>query len=321
MSANITPFKETRLSFNPNKVKYPKLYELYLQHRSLRWTENAFNTSDDMISWRGISTPIKNLILNVLAYFSGSDIIVMDNLEHNMLPDIELLEAKLFYAEQMAAEAVHSIAYGKLLDAFAKPDQLDLLSNSISTIPGIKAKADWAKKWTYSESPIGERLIAYIIVEGIFFSGSFCIIFWLKSKGLMLQALCKSNDWISRDEALHVRFGRALYDMLTGEHRILEKRVHEIFTEAVKIENDFVQEGFDCRLIGMNDQLMSQYIKFCADQILIKMGYNTLYNVENPFAFMNLQGMETKSSFFETKNVDYQVSQNHNTAITFDEDV
>lgn len=315
------PFKEDRLSFNPNKVKYPVLYELYLKHRALRWTENAFNTSDDMICWNKLDKPIQMLYLKVFAYFSGSDIIVMDNLEHNLLPDIELLEAKLFYAEQMAAEAVHSISYGKILDAYAKPDQLEFLSNSINTIPGIKAKADWAKKWTYNKgTPIGERILAYVIVEGIFFSGSFCTIFWLKSKGLMLQALCKSNDWISRDEALHVKFGQTLFGMLKGNNRTSQERVHEIFKEAVPIEIDFIRESFECKLIGLNDVLMTEYIKFCADSLLIDMEYDPIYNAENPFSFMHLQGMDTKTNFFENKNTDYQVSQ-HDTTIRFDADV
>jgi len=321
-------FAETRLAFIPSESKYPSFYKLYKKHQSMRWTEDAFNTEDDRYDWEHKMNPQeKRLIKRIFAYFAGSDVIVMDNIESRMLPDIDVLESKLFYAEQMAAEAVHTISYGKLLDAYVEDkNERRELSNAISTINTVQAKAVWAKKWTYGTHSLAERLIAYIIVEGLFFSGSFCVIFWLKHRGLMLNALCKSNDWISRDEGLHVDFGVEEYKVFKKEGRfkpLSQERIYEIFREAVKIETEFICDSMECRLIGINSESMTQYIHFIADYLLGELDCQKLYNAKNPFDFVHLQGMESKSNFFEVANADYQIANamGGENKIDFDADV
>lgn len=321
-------FREVRLAFIPSECKYPTLYKLYKKHQSLRWTDGAFNTEDDKYDWEHkLNTQEKRLIKRIFAYFAGSDVIVMDNIESRMLPDIDTMESKLFYAEQMAAEAVHTISYGKLLDAYIQ-DKIERyeLSNAISTINTVQAKADWAKRWTYGKHTLAERLIAYIIIEGLFFSGSFCVIFWLKHRGLMLNALCKSNDWISRDEGIHVEFGIEQYKVFGNEGRfekLNQDRIYEIFREAVKIETEFICDSMECRLIGINSDSMTQYIHFIADYLLAELDCPKLYNAKNPFDFVHLQGMESKANFFEVANADYQMANamGGENRISFDADV
>jgi len=304
-------FGEDRVAFIPSECRYPTFYQLYLKLRSLRWTEAGFNTNDDKLQWeKDINKDERFFIEMILGFFSGSDILVMKNLEERMLPEIDILEAQLFYAEQMQNEVVHTITYGKLLEGFVDDtERRRELSNAIVKIESIKRKADWARKWTRENSTLGERLIAYVVIEGIFFSGAFCSIFWLKNRGLMLHALCKSNDWISRDEGIHVEFGIEQYRVYTQKgfiEAVSQERAHEIIKEAMDIETQFICDSLPCRLIGMNNESMTQYVQFTADFVLQEFGFERLYNSENPFSFSHMQGMESKTNFFETENTSYQ---------------
>lgn len=304
-------FGEDRVAFIPSECRYPSFYKLYLKLRSLRWTEAGFNPSDDKLQWdRDLNKDERHFVEMILGFFSGSDILVMKNLEERMLPEIDVLEAVMFYGEQIQNEIIHTITYGKLLEGFVDDvDRRRELSNAITQIDSIKQKAIWARKWTRENSSLGERLIAYVIIEGIFFSGAFCSIFWLKNRGLMLHALCKSNDWIARDEGIHVEFGIEQYRVYTQNNYIepvSQERAHSIFEEAMAIETNFICDSLPCRLIGMNNESMTQYVQFTADFILQEFGYERLYDVENPFSFSHMQGMESKANFFETENTSYQ---------------
>ena len=253
----------------------------------------------------------------ILAFFAASDGIVLENLASRFMNDVQLAEARAFYGFQIAMENIHSESYSLLIDSYIKDEeQKHKLFNAIANYPCIKKKSDWAQKWIHdNRSSFATRLVAFACVEGIFFSGAFCSIYWLKKRGLM-PGLTFSNELISRDEALHCEFAVLLYSKL--QKKIEKARIYEIIKEAVDIEIEFICDALPCKLIGMNAELMTQYIKFVADRLVVQLGYKKIYNVTNPFQFMDLISLERKTNFFENKVSEYALENLNVTEDVFD---
>lgn len=306
--------EDNRSAFIPSETRYPELYKMFTDHQAMYWTKAILKPANDLKDWEKMDVHSKKFICNILAFFAGSDRIVMNNLKERLIPEIKIYEAELFMAFQMAMEAIHTEIYGLIIDTLVKdPEERKRLTYAIEKIQSVKDKALWAQKWTHDTgAPLAERLLAYVIVEGIFFSASFCSIHWLKSQGKMLEGLCKSNDRISQDENLHVKFNTTLYNIITsGSYdpnikRLPYSRVCEIIHEAVEIEIRFVRDSLPWKLPRMNSELMVQYVQHVADIILKNMGYQPIYLSENRFEFMILQGMQTKGDFFQTEVINYQ---------------
>jgi ribonucleoside-diphosphate reductase subunit M2 len=243
----------------------------------------------------------------ILAFFAASDGIVLENLASRFMSDVQVSEARAFYGFQIAMENIHSETYSLLIETYIKDkEEKHKLFNAIENFPCIKKKSDWAQKWIHdNRSSFATRLVAFACVEGIFFSGAFCSIYWLKKRGLM-PGLTFSNELISRDEALHCEFAVLLYSKLVK--KIDKSRIHEIIKEAVEIEIEFICEALPCKLIGMNSDLMTQYIKFVADRLVVQLGYKKIYNAANPFDFMELISLEGKTNFFEKRNDSYALA-------------
>jgi ribonucleotide reductase beta subunit family protein with ferritin-like domain len=315
--------RENRFVLFP--IDYPAIFEKYKQAVASFWSVEEVDLSKDLNDWEGLSDNERHFIEHVLAFFAGSDGIVTENLAQRFMNDIQIQEAKCFYGFQIAMENIHSEMYSLLIDTYIRDaKRKDELFNAIDRIPCIKKKADWALKYIESdEATFQERLIAFAAVEGIFFSGSFCAIFWLKKRGLM-PGLTFSNELISRDEGLHTEFATVIYSMLT--EKLDKSRLQQIITDAVEIEKEFITESIPCRLIGMNAELMSKYIEFVADRLLVQLGNDKHYNSENPFQFMEMISMEGKTNFFEKRVADYSkanVSTNNTGAdndLSFDND-
>lgn len=302
--------KEHILTENPNRfvmfpLKYHDIWELYKEEEHSFWTAEEIDLSQDITDWEEkLNDNERHYIKNVLAFFAASDGIVNENLAENFLKEVQYPEAKSFYGFQIAMENIHSETYSLLIDTYIKdPTERDRLFNAIETVPSVKKKAQWALKWIDSDS-FAERLIAFAAVEGIFFSGSFCSIFWLKKRGLM-PGLSFSNELISRDEGLHCRFACLLHNKYI-QNKVSESRIKEIICDAVEIEKEFITESLPVSLIGMNEKLMSQYIEFIADYWLVVLGCSKVYNSENPFDFMDMLSLQGKTNFFEKRNPDYQ---------------
>jgi len=302
--------KEHILTENPNRfvmfpLKYHDIWELYKEEEHSFWTAEEIDLAQDITDWEEkLNDNERHYIKNVLAFFAASDGIVNENLAENFLKEVQYPEAKSFYGFQIAMENIHSETYSLLIDTYIKdPAERDRLFNAIETVPSVKKKAQWALKWIDSES-FAERLIAFAAVEGIFFSGSFCSIFWLKKRGLM-PGLSFSNELISRDEGLHCRFACLLHNKYI-QNKVSESRIKEIICDAVEIEKEFITESLPVSLIGMNEKLMSQYIEFIADYWLVVLGCSKVYNSENPFDFMDMLSLQGKTNFFEKRNPDYQ---------------
>ena len=282
----------------------PQIWEMYKKALGLFWTAEEVDLSKDYGDWEKLSENEQYFLEHVLAFFAGSDGIVVENLGERFLRDVSIPEAKCFYGLQIAMENIHSETYSLLIDTYIKDDDKKRkLFNAVETIPCIKRKADWSLKWiTDQNSNFAKRLVAFACVEGIFFSGSFCSIFWMKKRGL-LPGLCFSNELISRDEALHTDFACLLYSSI--EEKLSQEVIYEIICEAVEIENEFIVESLPCKLLGMNSGMMTQYIKFVADRLLLQLGYDKLYNVINPFTWMEMISMEGKTNFFEKRVGEY----------------
>lgn len=300
----ILSVKNKRYAIFP--IKYNDVWEMYKKQEKSFWTAEEIDFSSDLPDWdKKLTSDEKYFIKHILAFFAGSDTIVLENLLNNFSQEVQIPEAVLFYGAQSYIEGVHSQTYSQLIETFIKdPKTKEMLFDAVNTIPCVKKKAEWAIKWMDSKNgSFAKRLIAFIVVEGIFFSSAFCAIYWLKSRGLMVKALGHSNELIARDEALHCNFGICLYGHLKG--KLSEEEVHSIFKEAVGIENEFINESLPCKLIGMNSELMTIYIKYVADHWVAKLGYKEIYNVENPFKFMDLIGIDGKTNFFEKKVSEY----------------
>jgi len=278
----------------------------YKQAMNCFWKAEEINLTRDYKDWERLTEDEQHFIKYVLAFFAASDGIVTENLPVRFMSDVKLPEARCFYGFQITMENIHSETYSLLIDSFIKNDrEKKQLFEAIDNFPCIRKKADWAIKWMESESAsFAKRLVAFACVEGIFFSGAFCSIYWLKKRGLM-PGLTFSNELISRDEALHCEFAVLLYKMLTK--KLTEPEVIQIVTEAVSIEKEFICDALPCRLIGMNAGLMSQYIEFVADRLLQQFGVNKVYGASNPFDFMDMISLEGKTNFFERRVGEYNL--------------
>lgn len=300
----------------PIKSSEQQLFRMYKQSVAVFWTPEEIDFSKDIADWEKLTSEEKHFIGRILAFFAGSDGIVQENLASRFQREVDSQVVKLFYSFQNAMEGIHSETYSLLIDTYVK-DQAEkaMLFNGINTIPCIGHKADWAKKWIESPDDFQTRLIAFACVEGIFFSGAFCSIYWLKKRGLM-PGLTFSNELISRDEGLHTQFAVALYHTLEPRSSAL---IHTIIKEAVVLEKEFICNALPCSLIGMNSKMMSQYIEFVADRLAVQLGTQKIYGTQNPFDFMDLISLEGKTNFFEKKVSDYSRPMG-NDAVRFDED-
>src|SRR5690349_4326476 len=297
--------KENKDRFVILPINYPRIWEQYKKHEASFWTAEEIDLSADQKDWNSLNDGERHFISHVLAFFAASDGIVNENLAVNFMSEVQVPEARCFYGFQIMMENIHSETYALLIDTYVKdPREKDHLFHAIDTVPAVKKKAEWALRWIENGS-FAERLVAFAAVEGIFFSGSFCSIFWLKKRGLM-PGLTFSNELISRDEGSHCEFACLLYGML--KNKLTEKQVHGIIKDAVEIEKEFITDALPVALIGMNAKLMSQYIEFVADRWVQELGYTKIYNATNPFDFMEMISLQGKTNFFEKRVGDYQKS-------------
>jgi ribonucleoside-diphosphate reductase subunit M2 len=279
---------------------------MYKKQVELFWRPEEIDFNNDMTHWDTLQEDEKYFIKMILAFFASSDGIIMENLASRFMSDVQLAEARSFYGFQIAMENIHSHTYSLLIETYIKnSEEKEKLFHAIEHYPCIKKKADWARKWIGDKGSFATRLVAFACVEGIFFSGAFCSIYWLKKRGL-LPGLTFSNELISRDEALHTEFAVLLYKKLFK--KISKNKVYQIVKEAVEIETEFITEALPCKLIGMNSELMIQYIKFVSDRLVVQLGYSKIFNVENPFSFMELISLESKTNFFEKRNAVYSLA-------------
>lgn len=300
-------------------IKFPKIWDWYKKQEAAIWFVEEVDLSKDMKDWVKLKENEKIFIKNVLAFFAASDTIVNINLLERFMKEIKVCEARMAYGSQYAMENRHSEAYSLMIDTYIKnPVEKKKLFNAVEEIPCVKRKADWAFKWIESNAPFRQRLFAFCIIEGVFFSGAFAAIFWLKDKNVM-PGLCKFNKFISRDEGMHVDFAVFLYSMLNV--KMDETVAHTIMKEAVDIEKEFIIKSIPCRLLGINSENMSKYIEFIADNLLCDLGYNKIFNVKkNPLDFMEKISMQTKENMFEGRVDEYQNSHIFNNTQQDDDD-
>jgi ribonucleoside-diphosphate reductase subunit M2 len=298
-------------------IIYDDIWQMYKKQVDCFWRAEEIDLSKDLIHWETLTQEEKFFLSMILAFFAASDGIVLENLGLRFMNDVQISEARAFYGFQIAMENIHSQTYSLLIETYIKnTEEKDKLFCALENFDCIKKKGDWAQKWIKdNRSGFATRLIAFACVEGIFFSGAFCSIYWMKKRGLM-PGLTFSNELISRDEALHCEFAVLLYSKLVN--KVKKSRVHEIIKEAVEIESEFICEALPCRLIGMNSQLMTQYIQFCADRLCVQLGYDKIYNVSNPFDFMELISLEGKVNFFERYNDSYALATKTKDDSTFE---
>jgi len=295
---------------------------MYKKHMASFWTTEEIDLQKDLEHWGKLNSDEQRFIKHVIAFFAASDGIVNENLATRFMSEVQIPEARCFYGFQIAMENVHSETYSLLIDTYVKdPAEKASLFNAIETVPMVGRKAEWAMRWIDSQDSFATRLVAFAAVEGIFFSGSFCAIFWLKKRGLM-PGLSFSNELISRDEGLHCDFACLLYSML--ENKLSQETLLEIITQAVEIEKEFVTDAIPVDLIGMNAALMSQYIEFVADRLLGALGHPKHYGTANPFEWMELISLQGKTNFFEKRVADYQkagvMASSESRRVAFDED-
>ena len=297
-------------------IKHDDIWKMYQKQVDCFWRPEEIDLTKDLKDWDSLTQDEKHFISMILAFFAASDGIVLENLAMRFMSDVQLSEARAFYGFQIAMENIHSHTYSLLIETYIKnSEEKNRLFNAIEHFPSIKKKSDWAQKWIHdNRSSFATRLIAFACVEGIFFSGAFCSIFWIKKRGL-LPGLTFSNELISRDEALHCEFAVLLYSKLLK--KMSKARVHEIIKEAVEIEIEFICEALPCRLIGMNSQMMTQYIQFVADRLCVQLGYEKIYNVTNPCDFMELISLESKGNMFERKIGEYGLANKTQNDDTF----
>lgn len=324
MEVKIEPIlEENKDRFVLFPIQHDDIWEYYKKAEASFWTAEEIDMASDLVDWnKKLNDDERHFIKHVLAFFAASDGIVNENLAENFLSEVQYTEAKFFYGFQIAIENIHSETYSLLIDTYIKDDkEKKRLFNAIDTMDCIKKKADWALRWI-EEGSFQERLIAFAAVEGIFFSGSFCSIFWLKKRGLM-PGLAFSNELISRDEGLHCDFACLLYNNHV-ENKLPKEKIVKIILDAVEIEKEFIIDALPVRLIGMNSDLMSQYIEFVADRLLLELNCEKQFNVNNPFDFMDMISIQGKTNFFEKRVGEYQkagVSEGDNTqSFTMDED-
>jgi ribonucleoside-diphosphate reductase beta chain len=301
-------------------IEHHDIWDYYKKAQQVFWTAEEIDLAQDLTDWEKLNEGEKHFVKHVLAFFAASDGIVNENLAENFVAEVQYTEAKFFYGFQIMMENIHSETYSLLIDTYIKDkEEQNHLFNAIDTVPAVQKKAEWALKWIGSESFV-ERLIAFAAVEGIFFSGSFCSIFWLKKRGLM-PGLSFSNELISRDEGLHTDFAVHLYKNHI-ENKLSRERILEIIDSALVIEKEFITEALPVSLIGMNSELMKQYLEYVSDRLLMDLGVGKVYNTENPFDFMANIALQNKTNFFEKRVADYVKSGvgEVQEQISFDED-
>ena len=304
--------EEPMLIANPHRhvifpIQYEDLWRKYKDHVSVFWRPEELDLSKDMKDWVTLNTDEQHFIKRVLGFFAGSDGIVIENLMKRFTTEVQVPEAIYFYAVQGMMETVHGETYSLLIDTYIedRTEKLDIL-RSIQTIPCIQKKAAWALQWMESdEADFATRLMAFAAVEGIFFSGAFCAIFWLKQRGLM-PGLTASNEFIARDEGLHTDFACLLYSKC--RHKLSKTKAHKLIREAVKIEKEFIMEALPCSLIGMSGARMGEYIEFVADRLLVSLGYPKVWDAVNPFPWMERISLEGKDNFFEKRVTNYALA-------------
>ncbi len=316
--------KENKDRFVIFPIKHHDLWEWYKKCEASFWTAEEIDLHQDLTDWSTkLNDDERYFIKHILAFFAASDGIVNENLAENFVNEVQYSEAKFFYGFQIMMENIHSETYSLLIDTYVKDDtEKDKLFNAIEVFPAIKKKADWALKWIESDS-FAERLIAFAAVEGIFFSGAFCSIFWLKKRGLM-PGLTFSNELISRDEGVHCDFAVHLHNNHLV-NKVPKERIKEIITNALDIEKEFITESLPVSLIGMNAKLMTQYLEFVTDRLLVELQCEKIYNVTNPFDFMDMISLQGKTNFFEKRVSEYQKAgvlnnETRSEEISFDED-
>lgn len=296
-------FKETKNKYVMFPIKYPDVYEMYKKLLSAFWVADEINFALDLADYEKLSADEKYFLNHQIGFFAAADGIVMENLDINFSNEIPIPEVKAFYAVQNGQEAIHSETYSLFIDTYIRdPVEKDRLFNAVANYPAIKMKSEWAIKWSVTINPFAQRLIAFAIVEGLFFSGSFCAIFWLRDRGI-LPGLSFANQLIARDESIHTDFACLLYSKINN--RLPEETVVDMMREAVEIEKHFITESVSCAMIGMNEDLMTDYIMYMADRLLLMLGYKKIYNKTNPFQFMEKSASDVKASFFEVRNAAY----------------
>ena len=302
---------EYLLQEQPNRfvlfpIKHNEIWKMVKKQQACFWISEELDLSKDLEDWAKLNDGEKHFIKNILAFFAGSDGIVLENLVLNFFQEIQLPEVRSFYSFQIMMENIHSETYSLLIDKYiTDEEEKHKTFNAIQYSPAIKKKAEWAIKWIDSDSAnFSTRLVAFAIVEGLFFSGAFCSIYWIKKRGL-LPGLTFSNELISRDEGMHTEFAILLYSMI--KDKLNKDMVHSIFKEAVQIEKEFIMESIPCNLIGMNVHMMSEYIEFVADRLLVQLGYAKMFHTKNPFDFMELISLDSKTNFFEKRVSEYSL--------------
>ncbi len=293
--------------FHLYPIENNEIYELYKNQRMCFWQPEEINLQEDQLQWELLDEDTREFICKILSFFNGADGIIMKNIDLNFSNEVPLAEAHAFYAFQGGMEAIHNETYGILLETLITDrEKRKYYQNGIKTIESVKKKSEWAMKWMTKEIPFEERLVAWACVEGILFSGSFCAIYWLKDQGKM-PGLGFSNELISRDEGMHTQFAITLYHTLG--YKVSDEKIHSIIKEAVENEKEFILEAIPCRMIGMNSDLMSQYIEYVGDYICGGFGISKIYNTANPFNFMKLISLEGKTNFFEKRVGEYSVKK------------
>jgi len=302
--------EEQRICLAP--IKHHDIWNLYKKQLKSFWTREELDFSKDYLDYKTLDANTQYFIKYILAFFATSDGLVFLNIMNNFIQEVKIMEAQICYQFQGMMEAIHSEVYSLMIEELIKdPKEKDELFNAIETIPCIKKKGKWAEMWTRknislnnsNNNNFGQRLIAYAVIEGIFFSGSFCAIYWIKQKNI-LPGLIQANEFIARDENMHCNFACLLYSKIIN--RLSEDVVHAMITDAVNIEKEFIIESLPCKLIGMNSDLMSTYIEIIADKLVINLGYNKIYNASNPFGFMENINLNLKNNFFESRTTNYQ---------------
>ena len=313
---------EKILMENPNRfvifpIQHNDIWEYYKMHQAALWTAEEIDLTNDIRDWNNLSENEQYFVKNILSFFAASDGIVNENLAVNFYREVQYPEAKFFYGFQLMMENIHSLMYSLLIDTYiSNEEEKNLCFTALDNLPAVQKKAKWALDWI-EKSSFQERLVAFAAVEGIFFSGSFCSVFWLKSRGI-LQGLCNANSLIFKDENLHCDFAIHLLNNHI-ENKPSEKKIREILLSALEIEKEFITESLPVSLIGMNSNLMKQYLEFVVDGLLVKLGCKKEFNVEQPFKFMEQIAVETKGNFFESRTVEYQKAKLNET-ISFEED-
>lgn len=296
---------ESRNRFVMFPIRYNEIWQMYKKAESAFWTAEELDLSKDMNDWEALTPNEQYFVKNILAFFAASDGIVNENLAVRFMNEVKVPEAKAFYGFQIAMENIHSEVYSLLIDTLIKdPSERHHLFNATQNIPCVAKKANWALKWIESAESFALRLMAFAFVEGVFFSGAFCSIFWLKERGVM-PGLSLSNEFISRDESLHTEFAVLLMSLLGPTNKVSQEQAHALAKEAVEIESEFITESIPCNLLGMNSDLMKQYIQYVTDRLLTQMGYAKIYNVKNPFHFMDRICLDGKVNFFEHRESNY----------------